>query len=287
MLVVLAVLFSLQAITGSASARTIYVEPGNSIQMAISNSHSGDTIIVKPGTYDGDIQISTGNLTLVSSSPYKAIINAKNNAFDIYESNVKIKDFDIRGQGKSSGICFSFTRSDYTNGAFFCTIENNKISNFSIGADVGYYLCSGSESILNNSISNCGTGINAFDLMFKALTINGNQITNCDNGLYLVDAPCTVTNNHFNNTVNLNTIDGITSTFNATKTTGENIVGGSYLGGNYWATPSGDGFSQTHSDNNGDGFADEPYKLDGYNCVDYLPLIPLKIKVVAYSTDDT
>jgi hypothetical protein len=275
--VILVVLLSLQAIIGSASAGTIYVEPGSSIQTAVDNAHPGDTIIVKPGTYDGDINISTRNLTIMSSSPCEAIIDAKNNAFNIYESNITIKNFDLRGPGKSSGVCFSFSRSENTNGSFFCIIENNSISNFSVGADIGYYLCSGSESILNNSICNCATGVNAFDLMFESLTICGNHITDCDNGLYLVDAPCVVTNNNFNNTVNVNTTDGVTSTFNATNTTGENIVGGPCVGGNCWANPSGDGFSQTHSDSDGDGFVDEPYQLDGSSdCVDYLPLVPQK-----------
>jgi hypothetical protein len=283
-LVVLAVVLGLQAITGSASAATIYVEPGNSIQTAINNAHSGDTIIVKPGTYTGDIEISTANLTIMSSSPYKAIIKAKNNAFNIYESNVVIKNFDIRGPGKSSGICFSFSRTESTNGAFSCIAQNNKISNFSIGADVGFYMDSGREYILNNDISNCETGIYAFDLMFETLTVSGNRITNCDNGLYLVGASCIVTNNNFNNTVNINAPEGTEGTFNSTKTNGKNIVGGPYLGGNYWATPSGDGFSQTHSDTNGDGFADEPYKLSDSSCsVDYLPLIPLKTPVAAFS----
>ncbi|AKB52456.1 cell surface protein [Methanosarcina barkeri str. Wiesmoor] len=283
MLLILAVLLSLQAITCSASAKTIYVEPGNSIQKAVDNAHSGDTIIVKPGTYNGDIEISTANITIMSSSPYKAIIKTKGDAFNIYESYVTIKNFDIRGPGKSSGICFSFSRSEGTNGAFYCTVQNNKISNFSMAADVGFYLYSGSEYILDNEIYNCETGVYAFDLMFEDMTVSGNRITSCDNGLYLVDAPCTITNNNFNNTVNVNIGDGTVNIFNITKTSGENIVGGSYLGGNYWATPSGNGFSQTHSDKNGDGFADEPYKLEGSGYVDYLPLVPLNASFVAFS----
>ncbi len=282
MLVILAVLLSLQAITCSASAETIYVEPGNSIQTAVNNSHSGDTIIVKPGTYDGDIDISTANLTIMSSSPHKSIIKAKNNAFNIYESNVTIKNFDIRGPGRSSGICFSFDRNEGTNGAFYCTAQNNKISNFSMAADIGFYMYSGSESILNNEICNCETGVYAFDLMFETLTVSGNRITGCDNGLYIVDAPCIITNNIFNNTVNVNVSDETVNIFNTTKITGINIVGGPSLGGNCWVTPSGDGFSQTHSDNNGDGFADEPYRLEGSGYVDYLPLIPQNASIVAF-----
>jgi nitrous oxidase accessory protein NosD len=284
MLVILAVLLALQAIAGSASAATIYAGPGDSIQTAVNNARPGDTIVVKPGTYAGGIEISTANLTVVSSSPYRAIIKAKNNAFNIYESNITIKNFDIRGPGKSSGVCFSFSRNEYTNGAFSCTVQNNRISDFNMGVDVGFYIYSGSEYILNNDISNCEIGIYAYDLMFKTLTVSGNRITDCDNGLYLIDASCIVTNNYFNNMENVNAPDGARSILNTTKITGENIIGGPYLGGNYWATPSGDGFSQTHSDNNGDGFADEPYRLDEYcDSVDYLPLISLKPQVAVSS----
>ncbi|MDD4620809.1 MAG: NosD domain-containing protein, partial [Methanosarcina sp.] len=81
--------------------------------------------------------------------------------------------------------------------------------------------------------------------------------------------------------------EGTGSIFNTTKTVGKNIVGGPYLGGNYWATPSGNGFSQTHSDNDGDGFADEPYRLGDSDSVDYLPLIPLKSPVAAFSASPT
>gem|GEM_PF-559816 len=290
MLMILTVLLALQAIAGNASAATIYVEPGDSIQKAVDNARSGDTIVVKPGTYAGGIKVSTADLTIMSSSPHKAIIKAENNAFDVYESNVVIKNFDIRGPGKSSGVCFSFSRTEdwsATAGAFACTVQNNKISNFSTGASVGFYMHSGSENILNNDISNCGTGISVFDIMSETVTISGNRIINCDNGLFLVDAFCIITNNNFNNTVNVNSPEGTGSIFNTTKTVGINIVGGPYLGGNYWATPSGNGFSQTHYDNNGDGFADEPYRLDDSGSVDYLPLIPLKSSVAAFSASPT
>jgi parallel beta-helix repeat protein len=58
--------------------------------------------------------------------------------------------------------------------------------------------------------------------------------------------------------------------WNVTKTAGTNIIGGPYLGGNYWASPDGTGFSETHPDR-GDGFCDEPYVFDEWN-TDYLPL---------------
>ena len=89
---ILMIVVAFQAIAGNASAATIYVEPGDSIQKAVDNARSGDTIVVKPGTYAGGIKVSTADLTIISSSPHKAIIKARNNAFDIYESNVIIKN---------------------------------------------------------------------------------------------------------------------------------------------------------------------------------------------------
>ncbi|WAI01811.1 NosD domain-containing protein [Methanogenium organophilum] len=58
--------------------------------------------------------------------------------------------------------------------------------------------------------------------------------------------------------------------WNVTKTAGTNIVGGPFLGGNYWATPNGTGWSQVTPDR-GDGFCTEPFAYNENN-TDYLPL---------------
>ena len=95
-------------------------------------------------------------------------------------------------------------------------------------------------------------------------------------------------NNNFNNTVNVNFGSNVESNnWNTTKTSRTNIIGGPYIGGNYWATPAGNGFSQTNSDANGDGISEKPYSLNGVN-VDYLPLSkPLKFPVAALSASPT
>lgn len=64
--------------------------------------------------------------------------------------------------------------------------------------------------------------------------------------------------------------DTYPNVWNRTKTPGSNIVNGTYLGGNYYATPAGTGWSQVHPDR-GDGFVSEPYIFNKDN-VDYLPL---------------
>lgn len=77
-------------------------------------------------------------------------------------------------------------------------------------------------------------------------------------------------NNYFNNSVAFSNIStSALNYFNITKTAGTNIIGGNYLAGNYWASPFGDGFSQTCT--SVDGICTTAYNFDGIN-YDYLPL---------------
>jgi parallel beta-helix repeat protein len=79
-------------------------------------------------------------------------------------------------------------------------------------------------------------------------------------------------NNIFNNTNNFYFYGDIyTNYWNTTLTQRTNIVGGPYIGGNYWGRPDGTGYSDTCSDSNNDGICDNPYTLATDN-IDYLPL---------------
>jgi PKD repeat protein len=78
--------------------------------------------------------------------------------------------------------------------------------------------------------------------------------------------------------------NGIGNTYNTKKTVGTNIVGGPYIGGNFWGKPDGTGFSNTAVDSNGDGISDSPYKsITGSIYSDNLPLVVYKepVKPVA------
>ena len=67
--------------------------------------------------------------------------------------------------------------------------------------------------------------------------------------------------------------DSDMSDFNITKTSGINIVGKSYLGGNYWTNINGTGYSDTCTEATGDYICDSSYRIiEGNDFIDYLPL---------------
>jgi parallel beta-helix repeat protein len=326
-MILFAVALSVNIAIGSsgAAATKLIVHNGDSIQAAVNNSRSGDTIIVEPGTYKGNISIHTDNLVVMSRSgnPDNTLVQGSE-GIGIYANGITIKGFSIKGNGTSGAIVISDWMSN-------CRIENNKLSDHQNGIDTG--LTGFGNIINNNRITNCQEGIRLADC--RETTINGNYISNCNNGITMSDSPSntiennTITgnniaivfggvsegnilknniitlnkqgldlsvggnnnhiyNNYFNNTMNVKFGNNIElNNWNTTKTSKTNIIGGLYIGGNYWATPAGNGFSQKNPDANGDGISEKPYSLNGVN-VDYLPISnSLKAPVAAMSAFPT
>jgi len=128
-------------------------------------------------------------------------------------------------------------------------------------------------------------------------TINSSRIdNNIQYGLYSNEleniAPNKIYNNIFNNTNNVY-FSGViyTNYWNTTLTSGINIYGGPYIGGNFWAKPDGTGFSETCYDSDINGICDSSYTLATDN-IDYLPLafisIPMNplLKITISSKDN-
>jgi parallel beta-helix repeat protein len=179
--------------------------------------------------------------------------------------------------------------------------SNNMLSNNNANSNNNYgiHLYAGSNNMLNNNNANSNNlyygiylhqtnnntlsgnnasknnyGIYLFNSRDNTLKGN-NASSNYNTGIYLYSTPPysfsnNIYNNYFNNTINYGSTTG-NATWNTTRTSATNIIGGPYIGGNFWANPGGTGYSQTCPDADNDGICDAQYTLDSNN-IDYLPL---------------
>ena len=270
---------ALQAIAGSAAAATIYVDeegPGSytTIQAALNDAVDGDTIIVNPGTYPLDnIEVdkivtikgasgypSIGGFTVLAKSNIQGLTITKGIDFDGFGMECTIQNNRFEDCGVSIGINRAYGGQ---------TILNNLFS----GSPMGVYMFdSWKNTIYSNTFENCEVGVYAIDGAGDH-TISSNTFKNCDIGIDLMGDNAAIYNNYFSNDINLKLEYDGNAKLNTAQTAGTNIIGGPYIGGNFWGTPEGDGFSQTHLDQNGDGIAEEEYQINEQN-IDHLPLVP-------------
>jgi parallel beta-helix repeat protein len=102
----------------------------------------------------------------------------------------------------------------------------------------------------------------------RSNTINDSTIKNNPIGISAISGASSnlIYNNHFNNTDNADIDSGSgINNWNTTKTSGVNIIGDPYIGGNFW-------HDYTGQDSDGDGLGDTTYNLGSGN-YDYLPLL--------------
>jgi len=278
----LSILFTLmlvfQVIAGSAAAATLYVDgsgAGNytTIQDALKDAVDGDTIIVNPGTYPEETVSVDKSVSIKGASGYPSV-----GGFNV------ISQSRIEGLTITKGVSFG-------GGGGSSTIRNNKFNGCGIGIGTNYG--QGNQTIMNNLFSGSPEGVSTFDSINNKITgntfqdcnkgvslysgggghvITGNTFKNCGVGLTIFEDSASVYNNYFSNNINLELGEDGSVYLNTTKAAGKNIIGGPYTGGNFWESPAGDGFSQTHVDTNGDGIAEEAYKIND-KAIDYLPLV--------------
>ena len=107
----------------------------------------------------------------------------------------------------------------------------------------------------------------------KNTVLSNFATANRQNGIGLYSAgDNTIVNNFLNNTQNVEFQSTVLqNNWSVNLSLGTNIIGGGLFGGNYWAAPTGTGFSQTAPDANSDGIADQSLTLAPGN-IDQLPL---------------
>ena len=174
---------------------------------------------------------------LVNSSDQ--VINASTNAGLVHLincSNITVEDLEIKNNyyGLSLYDSNNITISN-------CTSTENKY---------GLYF----DSSVDSTVQSCNiSGIIAY----------GVSLTECSDNL--------IYNNYFNNSNNVLVSGGASNEWNTAMTTGNNIINGTYLGGNFWANPSGTGWSQTQY-SIGNGFCPQYEITDDGNNTDQFPL---------------
>jgi len=199
-----------------ASAKTIYVPDDYAkIQWAVNNASAGDTIIVRPGTYNENVDVDKSlEVRSYSQNPSDTIVKASNSGdhvFYVTADNVIISGFTVTGAGSYRvGICLD--NSDYSR------IENVNASNNDHGIWLRY---SNNNFISNNNInSNTYTGIWLLDYCNNNI-VASNNISYNGQGLRIQ-----LSNNNTiaSNDINYNQEGGISLVFSNNNTISNNIV---------------------------------------------------------------
>jgi parallel beta-helix repeat protein len=225
--------------------------PGTS---TIAGRYSENTAQPKPQPIPEEVYMSIAN------DKSKLLKNNPSSNNTISNNNALHSLYGINLWSSSNNIITSNTASNKHQGISLwrSSSNNNVIDNNASNNDYGIFLDSSNNNTLNNNTAN----------------------SNNNYGIYLNSSSNnTLYNNYFNNTNNA--YDCGTNRWNVTKTEGTNIIGGPYLGGNYWSDYAG-------NDTDGDGLGDIllPYNSSGniMNGGDYLPLAKTTAPLV-FDTD--
>jgi len=180
----------------------------------------------------------------------------------------------ITGNGTGKGIDM---KSNYS------VVTNLHVKNFDWGINLAVNgQCD--NVIYGNSISNNARGIRLVNLDTNHNRIHHNRIFDNTYGLVISQTYNNyIYDNFFNNSNNAWTAYTMNH-WNVPKTLGINIIGGAYVGGNYWDDYIGE-------DSDGDGLGETPHTITGYgDDYDDLPLvdiIPPKYSNPAFRTFST
>lgn len=248
--------------TGISSEGSMFSSHGN-----MYGNISNNTIDVPFG-----IRISySGNYTIARNNAGMALHRSSGNI--IFENNASSKG-GIHITYSVNNILESNNASLNDYGIYMSYAEGNLIANNTItgSVDSGIILSEPSPSnntLINNVVSNNRYGIEIAG-GGSGNIISGNKIIlNSECGISVASSGNLIYNNFFKNSKNMKAKGK--NKLHIKKKPGQNIIGGSFIGGNYWEQPDGKGFSQTCTDHNKDGLCDIRYKASRKN-IDYLPM---------------
>jgi len=259
-------------ITTSGNLSTMDVMGGIFLEIGTSGMNVSSNNITTSGTDGAGIWIWGSNSTIDSNT-----IIASGEAGDgIYlddSPGVNLTSNTITISGISADGIHSQMSENYT-----LVFYNNFITTSANYSD-GIHLYSDSyNNISSNNITTSGNfsyGIYFNESHHAILT--SNIIKTGESNSYVLDFVTSSNNTFYNNIFNTSTsgsgvnwTNSDVSYFNTTNTTTTNIVGKTYIGGNFWTNTQATGYSDSCINLGDDYFCDSSYVLGGGT--DYLPL---------------
>ncbi len=250
----------------------------NDIQSGIDNLEENGTLYIYNGNYLGDILVNKSS-TITGENVDEVIVSGQ---FLVESNNTIIEQLTIRDV---SGGDFPSAILDMSSDS---TYRNLKLINNTYGIQFSEY--SLNTLVENNLLENNSDGVHSYNTAPHAVITNNNFNNNVENALYIVDSDYftiasnyiintaetgltlssssnnLIYNNYFDNSFNHYVNGGTNNSFNVSKTPGTNIIGGDYIGGNYWNDYIG-------IDLNGDGLGNTSYILSVGLSYDYNPLV--------------
>jgi len=261
----------------------------NTIRNNILDSTDGYGITLSDSSSGNKITDNTINATGTNVN-YNAIagfyLENSSNSNNITDNNVIVTDgFGVYITDNSTSNSFArnnvtATGSNVVGLYLEYYVDNNTFTNNTITSAYSIYLLSSSNNtVTGNNVTGDDAGIylKSESVSSDYNTFTSNTITSA-NGIFIIAVFVGSDNLFYNNLINssnpVTLISAGVNYWNTTLTEGTNIVGGPWIGGNFYAQPDGNGFSQSCLDDNLDIICDSYYYLDGEaaNNIDYLPL---------------
>jgi len=243
------------AFTGVVSGKTWYVDDNGpadfaSISDAVNNASAGDTVIVRDGTYYGNVNISKQLTVKSASGPIGCIVDGmgKGDVITLSANGINFEGFTVRNSGSSSNNAGIKVLSSYNN------ITSNTVdSNGHDGIDL--YYSTGNTLTGNTANSNGNYGISLYSSNGNTLTSN----TANSNGIYGICLSSSNGNILTNNMANSNKNYGIYLSSSSSNKLIDNAANSNYNIGIYLVSSNGNMLTgNIANSNNGEGI---DYKL--------------------------
>jgi len=184
------------------------------IQWAVDTATDGDTIIVRDGTYNENVDVNKRLTIMSENGSASTIVQSVGNIFEVTSDYVNISGFMVEGG------------AIYLDNVYYCNIANNNAS-ITYSYPCIYLYKSSNNTITNNNVSSTiDYGISSFGILLSYSHNNiltNNTASNCFDGIFLGDS---------NNNILLNNIfinDGLSVYDSYQNTVEDNTVNGKPL----------------------------------------------------------